>query len=221
MLRPSPPRPCRRAFPCQSPFSALRNAYPRSRHVHLAVTALSGPRPGYPTFTGSGSLRRPLQGPFDGLTGSDLGRCSTVSATMDFHALAPARRGWQWCGQKKLAPPWSPRTSPPNAASERGDRGVQRRTRPHRRRYLGRIGQVVTAYVHRLALRGDQFGIDPGLVGRERLGQLLEAGLQHCALALRGQRLRPVECQVEMAATIVDFADPVRGRAVEFEDLAV
>jgi Uma2 family endonuclease len=74
------------------------------------------------------------------------------------------------CQQKES---WHARS--PNAASERGDRGVQRRTRPHRRRYLDRIGQIVTADVHRLALRGDQFGIDLRLVGRERLGQLPEA----------------------------------------------
>ena len=38
-----------------------------------------------------------------------------------------------------------------------------------------------------------------------------EAGLQRRALALRGERLRPVQRQVEMAATIVDFADPTCG----------
>jgi hypothetical protein len=29
MLRPSPLQPCRRAFPCSPPFTALRNAHPR------------------------------------------------------------------------------------------------------------------------------------------------------------------------------------------------
>src|ERR1700716_2647847 len=61
--------------------------------------------------------------------------------------------------------PWLSRAGPPNAASERD-------------RYLGGIGQVVNADIDRLTLRGDQFGIDPGLVGRQRLGQRFEAGLQ-------------------------------------------
>src|SRR5271165_2440964 len=29
MPRPSPPRPCRRAYPCSPPFTVLRNAHPR------------------------------------------------------------------------------------------------------------------------------------------------------------------------------------------------
>src|SRR5580704_17566899 len=73
----------------------------------------------------------------------------------------------------KLRSRWSA-----DAASERGDRGVQRSTRPHCGRRLDGIGQVVTADVDRLALRADQFAIDLGLVLGERLGQRFEAGLQ-------------------------------------------
>ena len=114
---------------------------------------------------------------------------------------------------------WSRRRAPA-AASERGDRGVQRGARPHRGRCLGIIGQIVTADVDRLALRADQFGIDLGLVLGERLGQRLEAGLQRRVLGLRSQRLSPVQGEVEMAAAIVDFADLARGIAVELEELA-
>src|ERR1700676_3637177 len=64
-----------------------------------------------------------------------------------------------------------------SVASERGDRGVQRSTWPHRGRCLGGIGQVVAADIDRLALRADQFAIDLGLVLGERLGQRLEGGL--------------------------------------------
>src|ERR1700744_5559955 len=46
------------------------------------------------------------------------------------------------------------------------------------------------------------------------------SGLQGRVLGLGGQRLRPVQSEVEMAAAIVEFADLARGRAVEFEDLA-
>src|SRR5215467_7919686 len=47
-------------------------------------------------------------------------------------------------------------------ASESGEVSGQRRTRPHRRRCLSPIGQIVTASIHRLTLRGDQFSINLG-----------------------------------------------------------
>src|SRR5580704_3555767 len=106
------------------------------------------------------------------------------------------------------------------SASERGDGGVQRGARPHGGRRLGGIGQVVPAYVDRLALRADQFAIDLGFVLAERLGQWFEAGLQLRVLGLRGQRLRPVHGEVEMGTAIVELADLARRRAVELEDLA-
>src|SRR5437868_14082053 len=67
---------------------------------------------------------------------------------------------------------------PPDSASECGERGVQRGARPHRGRCLGKIGQVVTADVDRLALRADQLAIDLGLVLGARFGQRFEAGSQ-------------------------------------------
>src|ERR1700740_2669489 len=91
--------------------------------------------------------------------------------------------------------------------SERGERGVQRGARPHRGRRLGGIGQVVTARVDRLGFRGGPVRIYLWLVSGERLGQRFEAGLQRRILGLRGQRLRPVQGEVEMAAAIVELAD--------------
>src|SRR5262249_42273425 len=72
MLRPSPLRPCRRAYPCSPPFTACESAS-TIRRIHPVGTALLA-RPGCPTLTDSGSFKRPLSGPFDGLTRSDLGQ---------------------------------------------------------------------------------------------------------------------------------------------------
>jgi len=69
-------------------------------------------------------------------------------------------------------------------------------------------------------LRANEFAIDLGFVLAERLGQWLEAGLQLRVLGLRGQRLSPVQGEIEMAAAIVDSADLARRRAVELEDFA-
>src|SRR5262252_11173696 len=101
-------------------------------------------------------------------------------------------------------------TAAPYCASERGNRGVQRSARPHRGRGLCVIGPVVAAHLDRLALRADQFAIDLRLVLAERLGQRLEAGLQLRVLVLGGQRLRPVQGEVEMTAAIVELADLAR-----------
>src|ERR1051326_659092 len=91
--------------------------------------------------------------------------------------------------------------------SERGECGVQRGARPHRGRYLGVVGLIVAADVDRLALGGDQLGIDLGLVLAERLGQRFEAGLQLLILGLRRQGPGPIQNEVEMGATIVELAD--------------
>src|SRR5215467_10989212 len=112
------------------------------------------------------------------------------------------------------------RLAPPDSVSERGERDVQRGARPHRGRRLGGIGQVVTVDVDRLALRANEFAIDLGLVSGERLGQRFEAGLQLRILGLCGQRLSPVQGEIEMAAAIVESADLARRRAVELEDFA-
>jgi hypothetical protein len=44
--------------------------------------------------------------------------------------------------------------------------------------------------------------------------------LQLRVLGLRGQRLSPVQSEVEVATAIVEFPNLARRRAVEFEDLA-
>src|SRR5205823_5155893 len=46
-------------------------SYPSGGHRLVGLA-----RPGYPTLTGCGSFRRPLSGPFDGLTRFDLHRTS-------------------------------------------------------------------------------------------------------------------------------------------------
>src|SRR6516162_3759218 len=91
MLRPSPLQPCRRAYPCSPPFTALRNAHPRYARIHPAGTALLA-WPGYPALTDCGSFKGPLSGPFDGLTRSDLGR------------IEPLSLAW-WCDRlRRLSP---------------------------------------------------------------------------------------------------------------------
>src|SRR5580700_18315 len=97
-----------------------------------------------------------------------------------------------------------------DCALQRGERGVQRGARPHRGRGLGRIRQVVTADINRLALCANQLSVDLGFILRERLGQRLEAGLQLGVLGLRSQRLSPIQGEVEMAATIVELTDLTR-----------
>jgi hypothetical protein len=69
-----------------------------------------------------------------------------------------------------------PGAAPPDAASKSSERRVQRLHSAASRRRLGLIGQIIAAGIHRLALRGDQLGIDLGLVGRQRLRQRFEAG---------------------------------------------
>src|SRR6516165_10496401 len=80
MLRPSPLQPCRRAYPCSPPFTALRNARPCRIHpAGPAGTALLA-WPGCPPLTDCGSFKNRLRkrfkpllsGPFDGLTRSAL-----------------------------------------------------------------------------------------------------------------------------------------------------
>ena len=66
-----------------------------------------------------------------------------------------------------------------------------------------------------------QFGQDLRLVLCKRLRERLEARLKVLVLRLLGQRLRPVESEIEVAAAIIELADFAGGRAVMFEDLGV
>src|SRR5471030_1368992 len=104
--------------------------------------------------------------------------------------------------------------------SDGGQHRVERRARTHDRLGFRRVGQVVAADVHRLALNFLELFDDLRLVLGQRLGQRREVGLQFRVLALRGQGLRPVQRQVEVAATVVEFAGAGRWRLVIVEQLA-
>jgi len=71
-----------------------------------------------------------------------------------------------------------------------------------------------------VALHGGKLGGDLLLVVGQRLGQRGEAGRQLPVLGLLGQRLRPVQRQVEMTAAIVQLSGPERGRLAVFEQFA-
>src|SRR3546814_67926 len=82
-------------------------------------------------------------------------------------------------------------------------------------------GAVVAAEVDRLALHGDQLLDDLRFVVRQRGGQRGECRLQAGVGVLRGQRLRPVQREVVVAAAVVDPAELARGRLVVVEELRV
>src|SRR5476649_343292 len=105
-------------------------------------------------------------------------------------------------------------------SSKNSQHRVERRARTHDRLGFRRVGQVVAADVHRLALNFLELFDDLRLVLGQRLGQRREVGLQFRVLALRGQGLRPVQRQVEVAATVVEFAGAGRWRLVIVEQLA-
>src|SRR5690606_38442888 len=58
------------------------------------------------------------------------------------------------------------------------------------------------------------------LVARQRVSQRREGGLQLRILVLRGQLLRPVHGQVEVAAAVVDAAQAAGGRLVVVQERA-
>src|SRR5690606_3990351 len=70
-----------------------------------------------------------------------------------------------------------------------------------------RVGAVVAADVGRLALYGSQFGNDGRFLLGQLLGQRSEVSLQLGIVVLLGQGLCPVQRQVEVAATVVDFTN--------------
>ena len=79
---------------------------------------------------------------------------------------------------------------------------------------------VVTAHIHRLSLRCDQFGADLRLVFRQRFRQRCKTRLQLLVLGLRGQRLRPVQGKIEMAALVIDLANLAGGLFIVVQQLA-
>jgi hypothetical protein len=72
-------------------FHCIAKRVSTIRRIHPAGTALLA-RPGCPTLTGCGSFKRPLSGPFDGLTRSDLGR------------IAPLPLAWSCDRLRRISP---------------------------------------------------------------------------------------------------------------------
>ena len=72
------------------------------------------------------------------------------------------------------------------------------------------VGLIVAAEVDRFALDRDEFVDDLLLVRREFLGDRREKLLEPGVLRLRGECLRPIEREIEMAAPVVDAADLAR-----------
>ncbi len=71
---------------------------------------------------------------------------------------------------------------------------------------------VITTKIHRLSLSVDKLLNNLVLVGGQLLGHTGEASLQLWILGLLGQRLRPVQSEVEMTASGVQFVHPARWR---------
>src|SRR5207237_2761775 len=105
-------------------------------------------------------------------------------------------------------------------SAQRRQGGVERRARAHGRRRQRRVGEVVAADVDRPALHRVELVDDRRLVGGEPLGQRGEAGGQGRVVGLGGQRLRPVERQVELAAPVVELAALAGRRLGGVEQLA-
>ncbi len=67
------------------------------------------------------------------------------------------------------------------------------------------IWRIVAANVDCLALRGEEFLIDFLLIVRQGFCQRCEVLFQGRVLVLRGDGLRPVEGEIEVAAPVVKF----------------
>src|SRR3974390_1549160 len=127
-------------------------------------------------------------------------RRSARSASSDRRRMLPSRRRCWWAYSTKCV-----------------QEGIEGQAWTHDRGALGAIRMVVAADINRLALRRVQLVDDPRLVARQLLGERPKAPLQHRIGALRGERLRPVERQIEMAAATVQLTHVARGRSVVFE----
>src|SRR5262245_38949937 len=91
---------------------------------------------------------------------------------------------------------------------------VQRRAWPHRGRGELRVGVVVAADLHGLALHSRELAEDPLLVGFERFRDVAELRLERFVLRLIRERARPIEREIKMAAAIVELADLALRRLV-------
>ena len=97
---------------------------------------------------------------------------------------------------------------------------VERRRGAHHGRRLVGVGAVVATEVDGRALDGEQLAGDLLLVLAQRLGQPGERRRQVRVVGLRGQLLGPVQGEVEVAAAVVDLADPPGRRLVLVEERA-
>ena len=80
---------------------------------------------------------------------------------------------------------------------------------------------VVPTCIDRLTLSRNQLPRYLGFVIRHFLSNLDEARCQILILRLLGQRLRPVESQIEMAAAVIDFSDFARWRFIALQELGI
>src|SRR5947207_14243251 len=105
-------------------------------------------------------------------------------------------------------------------AGQRVDRSVESGAWAHYRSGLGWIRRVVAADVGRLALDGVELVDDFLLAVRQALRERREVGLQLRVLGLRGERLRPVQGEVVMAAAVIQLARLGRGILAVIEQRA-
>src|SRR5690348_3558997 len=92
------------SLPMFATFHCIAKRASTIRRIHPAGTALLA-RPGCPTLTGCGIFKRPLSGPFDGLTRSDLGRIEPLPLAWSCDRLRrnlPVRHG---IGEGRQSPP--------------------------------------------------------------------------------------------------------------------
>ena len=103
---------------------------------------------------------------------------------------------------------------------QRSECGIEGRARAHDLAGQLRVGAVVTADVHGLALHGAEFGNDGCFILGQGFGQWRELRFQLGIIVLCGKLLSPIQGQVEMAATVVQLAGFARWRLVVVQQLA-
>ena len=92
--------------------------------------------------------------------------------------------------------------SPPH----RPQRRIERLARPHHRLDLVVIRQVISTNISGLALHRRKLRHDGLFAGLQRFGQRRKVALQRFIFGLLGQRLCPVQGQIELAAAVVQLA---------------
>ena len=121
----------------------------------------------------------------------------------------PARCGRSGRRPGRPPPGHPPATGPaPQSATERGDGLVEGRRRAHDRLGQHRVGPVVAADVDRVTPGRPAARRRWPAPGRPAGGQGGEGRGQAGVVGLAGQLLGPVERQVEVAAPVVDAAEP-------------